>query len=275
MKVNLARCLPLAGVLATTLLVRGNSVVIPFATQNETNSNYPFGLLDAGLTSMRYQQVFSADAFAPFGSVGVLITEIAFETGFVFDSRQPRFQINLSTTLRPVDGLSEVFAENVGGDDAVVFGPAPLYWVNPNPGCNFCPFALLLPLAQPFYFDPAEGNLLLDVRNFQPEPFVSERSYARPFVAIGTSGDRVSRVWAPAVDATSGTVDTMGLVALFTFTPVPEPSSAILVALGLCAFAIRAFCQRSGGRDNQDRPAGVWFPAQTGSPAKTKTSFPR
>ncbi|MDQ3621585.1 MAG: PEP-CTERM sorting domain-containing protein, partial [Verrucomicrobiota bacterium] len=65
---------------------------------------------------------------------------------------------------------------------------------------------------------PALGNLLLDVKNFERGPFVTT------FDAHNVLGDSVSRVSSIDLNATSGGLDTGGLVTQFTV--VPEPSTA-------------------------------------------------
>ena len=70
--------------------------------------------------SVRFQQVFDAAGFiAEGGNTPYLIHELQLRTdgnGPGFFSRFPAFQISLSTTTRPVDGLSADFARNIGVD---------------------------------------------------------------------------------------------------------------------------------------------------------------
>jgi hypothetical protein len=191
---------------------------------------------------MRYQQAYAPKPFTDFTPDGLLIQGIGFaqSTTVPFSSMQPSFQVNLSTTVHGPDDLSPTFAENVGVDDTVVFGPAPVIW--PNECCGS--FLFYIELDRPFLFDPTLGNLLLDIRNFEaenPEPptdgFLMMELYAQDIL-----GDSTSRLYAPSVNATSGTADTVGLVTLFTVQAVAEPSTSALggVAVFLFALAVRS-----------------------------------
>jgi hypothetical protein len=74
-------------------------------------------------------------------------------------------QINLSTTPRSPDNLSAVFADNVGTNDMVVFQGTIAVSSPTSASTGAAPFEILIPLTNPFLFDPAQGNLLIDVRN--------------------------------------------------------------------------------------------------------------
>jgi acid phosphatase len=117
---------------------------------------------------MRYQQVFDAGQFSRLTPGGGLINRIAFRghgPGTPFTGTAPQLQVNLSTTSKSPDNLSSTFAENVGADDTQVFsGPfqaAVTFSGNPTN------FEVMINFTTPFYYDPAKGNLLLDVRNMQ------------------------------------------------------------------------------------------------------------
>jgi hypothetical protein len=113
--------------------------------------------------SVRFQQVYSASDFQRDGILQWQITELRFTVGL--DGRSlllSNVQINLSTTQKVPDGLSSMFAENVGLDNMLVFS-GPLLLSAPQTAS----FNLHIPLQQSFIFDPSVGNLLLDVRNFK------------------------------------------------------------------------------------------------------------
>jgi hypothetical protein len=136
----------------------------------------------------------------------------------------PRVQVDLSTTSRGPDGLSPVFSENIGPDEATVYGPGPLYLSGSfaiPPGFMF---------ERPFLYDPTAGNLLLDIRNFGP-------GNASELDAFDTVGDSVSIVLGRA-DATSAFASSSrGLATEFwvEIVPIPEPSTAALLLMGLLA----------------------------------------
>jgi len=192
-----------------------------------------------GYNNTRMQQVYDAGAFSALMPVGGgYITGLWFSVstyGIGFASAA--FQINLSTTSRPVDGLSSVFAENIGSDEMVVY-PFSSYGIVPNPLPR-----ILIPLSSPFFYDPNVGNLLLDVQvrtGFAPNPYPVDTYYT--FAASTDPNDEVSRVWGqdpfPVGPILTGTPDTIGLGTTFSIRPVPEPSST---ALALTALAIAAF----------------------------------
>jgi len=210
-------------------------VVVPNAladVEGNTNNSIPFDLDDI-FGPTRYQQVFAASQFSAGAS---LITQIAFRPdstfGFAFSSTLPNIQINLSTTAAGPDTLSPVFALNVGANDQIVFSGALALSSDdaPGPGDTRA-FDIVINLTTPFLFNPGAGNLLLDVRN-------AGRGSTTSFDAHNEGGDSVSRAF-----STSGVnsliadqVDTLGLVAQFTFAQAaqaPEPISLALIALGL------------------------------------------
>ena len=93
---------------------QSETVLLPSrAGAGNTTTLLPFGLYMAGYESMRYQQVFSGAPFSAIHPQGVWIQKISFTSELLFGSDQPRFQVNLSTTVRQRDELSLVFAENV------------------------------------------------------------------------------------------------------------------------------------------------------------------
>ncbi len=160
-------------ILASFLIVamgsaKAGELVIPGELENvDGNSEniFPFGL---GLGfSFRYQQVYSATEFDP--SAPLLITEIRFRPDFAvgssFDTVLPEVQISLSTTPSSPDLLSSVFADNVGADETIVFdGVLPLS--SNASGSGPLDFDVVITLDTPFVYDPLEGDLLLDVRNY-------------------------------------------------------------------------------------------------------------
>jgi hypothetical protein len=223
----------------STPSVVSNLVRVPAVVGNGETYE-PFALDRLGLPSMRYQQVFAATEFLRLAPDGVLITEIAMHGQDFFLSRQPLLQFNLSTSFRSPDSLSPVFAENTGPDERVVYGPAPLTWAS-GPYA----FSLTIPLTAPFEYYPIEGNLLLDIRNYQAETGCGvPNDCAGPIRAEYRVGDDVSRVFAPSVDALSGSRDTYGLVVLFTYTPIPEPAGLLIFSLGV---ALSAACWHKTG----------------------------
>src|SRR5712692_6991199 len=226
-------------VLASSGFAFGFTITAPnglFNMGGNSASELPF---DTGTNSIRYQQVFDASQFGRIGPGGALVTTLAFRvaaSGQGFDTTLPSIRIDLSTTAKAPYALSPTFAENVGEDDAIVFGTGPLSiraggFVGPGA------WDVLVPLARPFFYSPSAGNLLLDVRNFGG-------GNSTFFDGVFTAGDSVSMLYATPGDASgsvnsaTGRPNTFGLATLFEVTPVPEPTSVSLMLCGICLLAL-------------------------------------
>jgi hypothetical protein len=209
------------------------TVVVPNSartTEGDTNNSFPFNIGIIGIPSQRYQQVYAASQFGGLPSGGGLITQIIFRPdatfGNAFTSTLPDIQLDLSTTSAPDDGLSTTFANNVGANDTVVFARGPLTLSSGFTGPPGGPkaFDIIITLTTPFFYNPAMGNLLLDVRNFGG-------GSTTVFDAVSPLGDGVSRVFSALnVNEPTGITDSAGLVTGFII--VPEPDSAVLLLAG-------------------------------------------
>ncbi len=188
----------------------------------------------------RFQQVYSANEFISLIPSGGWISGISFR-GYGppgIGVNLPDIQINFSTTGRTPDGLSVVYADNVGTDDAVVFGRGPLNSFTIVPGTVFTGNIVF---ASPFFYDPIAGNLLMDVRTYAgislpvlpPIPTMDAQS---------TIGDSVSAMGG-ALSNSSGSSSTIGLVSQFLITPVPEPSSVVILSLSALGLSFTAWRQ--------------------------------
>ncbi|MHC4668825.1 MAG: PEP-CTERM sorting domain-containing protein [Planctomycetota bacterium] len=215
-------------------------VVVPnanAAVEGNANNNAPFniGSIPASPPSMRYQQVYGSSDF----SGPILITGIAFRpdatfmgpggipipgSGGPFGPTTFPLLLRLSTTAAPVDGLSPLFAVNVGADvTTVVSGLVTISSAFTGPASGPKDFDIIITFTTPFLYDPAGGNLLVDVVN--PTPTVT-----RVFDAHWDPGDSISRAMAFTASApVAQQIDSFGLITNFISTPVPEPSLAVLV----------------------------------------------
>ena len=193
------------------------------------------------ITSMRYQEVYASDQFSGINHGGGFITGVGYAIigggGLQPGGVIPRLQIDLSTTSKGPDGLSIVFAENVGADNRIVVGPKPVYIAQNTPG-DPTGFGVFIQFDTPFFYNPAQGNLLMDVRNIEA-PGVAES--AGSFAGVNKPGDSISSVAARNVVAMSGSTVTSGLTTAFVVEPIPEPSTITLLtlALPLIFFAVR------------------------------------
>ena len=221
---------------ADTFVVSPNSYA---STDGGNGAALPFDLGDLILNSARYQQVYDATEFSALSGPAE-ITKILFRpdvVGHAFSSTLSDIRIDLSTTSASAGGLSSTFASNVGADDTIVYGGAAgsslslsSSFTGPSGGPKA--FDIAINLTTPFLYDPSQGNLLLDVRNFGG-------GFTTPFDAETTSGSTVSRAatfrTGNVSSSTADFTDSEGLVTEFEFrtpTATPEPSAWLL--LGTC-----------------------------------------
>lgn len=200
-------------------------------TNGNGNNQFPFNPESVGTRTIRYQQVYSAAEFAP----GVyVITQIAFRAepwDTPFTGTTGTLQIDFSTTSAAPDALSTTFANNLGADNTTVFSG---HWALST--ANDGSFDLVLNLDQPFTYNPANGNLLMDVRNFGGGTIDVLNNFFVAFDAQIGVGDSVSRVYtAQSFDGVAldqgvqDPVASLGLVTRFTanYTPSQTPQQQI------------------------------------------------
>jgi hypothetical protein len=233
--------------LSLSLSVYGAHIVIPNALENVEGDSWdawPFNITGFFWDSMRYQQLYEA---SDFGSLTdpELVTQIAFrpdgEIGGSFTSTLTDIQINLSTTSASA-ALSNVFANNVGPDEAVVYsGALSLSSNSTGPVGGPKEFDIVITLQTPFLYDPSAGNLLLDVRNFDGGATV-------PFDTVGNSlgSEAAPRAYSSTVDGVldpSGNADTFGLITKFITTPA---SIEIYMDIKFCSDPNAFNCRKKG-----------------------------
>jgi sugar lactone lactonase YvrE len=204
------------------------SIVAPnglTGTEGNIANIFPFSVAE----TIRYQQVYTASQFGAIAAGGGMITGIAFRPdavyGNAFTHTIANIRIDLATTMAGPGGLSLTFANNVGANDTTVFnGSLTLSSTFTGPAGGPKNFDILIPLTTPFYYNPAAGNLLLDIRNFSSGN--SGGNLISILDATSANPTLVGRVYTFDASApNSFDEDTWGLVTQFTATPVPEPAT--------------------------------------------------
>jgi hypothetical protein len=193
-----------------------NAVIVGLPANPLDGNCIPFGC-DLGIT--RYQQLYPSTAF----SGPMTITQINF---FQFaDSRLPpgdlvsaTFSLSLSTTSKQIGGLDSVDMNNNVGTDAALFTVETL---TGGPAGSMLSF-----VGQPFFYDPALDNLLLDIQLSA----LSHAGITAFFLAPASFGvvSRCVSIGGPACFP-----DDLGIVTQFTSNAAPEPATLVLLATGL------------------------------------------
>ncbi len=142
--------------------------------------------------------------------------------------------MNLSTTAKAPDALSPTFAANVGPDEKQVFsGPLQVDVVSSSSSDEPQSFEIVINFQVPFLYNPAKGNLLVDIRNAQGG--TQNPPLDQEIDASTAAHDAVSRAFnygdanARIVGKIGGTdeVDTLGLVTQFGTTTHPATTSSL------------------------------------------------
>lgn len=179
-----------------------------------TGNCYPFGCAYGG----EYQQVYSSTQFSGSMTIGALdfyntkfdSSATAMNTG--------TWTISLSTTSASVNGLGTPGSANLGADNTLVFsGNLSQPWTFGD--------TLHIALSQAFTYNPASGNLLMDVEVSDPS---APGGYI--FFDMQQNSGVMSREYH------EGGTDGLGLVTTFesaSVSTVPEPSVALLFVAGL------------------------------------------
>ena len=159
--------------------------------------------------------------------------------------------IQLSTTSAGADESgslpSATFADNLGGDATTVYSGA-LTLTTAATGIGAQPFDYTVSFSQPFLYDPADGNLLLDV-TIPSGAKVSGSGFGfLTFDTVNTIDDEIySVVNISSGSALSGTLSTAGAITSFAVSPVaaPEPSTWVMMIAGFGILGVGMWRRRS------------------------------
>lgn len=136
-----------------------------------TNAANSLEALGSGQLKSPYkiQELYGAPNFAV--ADALYITELRYRPdstyGTNFSTIIGNIEIRLSTTTRVPDGLSLTYSENPGPDETLVYsGALSISSQFTGPPGQPKNFDIIIPLQTPFLYNPAAGNLLVDLRNF-------------------------------------------------------------------------------------------------------------
>jgi len=152
------------------LLPLANAAVIiaPQSVNARALGNNSMGVFDNFPSNgSRFQTLYASSLFPNSGPI--YITQIAYrpKSPGAFNFSLPNYKMTLSTTTKNDDGLENTFANNVGTDASIV-ASGPIEFASQGVIDGISNFDIVFNLAKPFLYDPAKGNLLVDMQYFGP-----------------------------------------------------------------------------------------------------------
>jgi hypothetical protein len=167
-----------------------------------------------------YQQVYAASDFTG----PITIDDIVFYAGpGTTGTNSSKYTISLSTTSAAVNGLNTELSMNIGSDVTTVYNNATLPAIQDG--------VLTIALSTPFAYNPAAGNLLIDMKS----------QYAGTlgggFEFDSASGGVFSRAYSGMTISPS---NNSGLVTGFTVA-APEPSTWAMMILGFAGLGLAGY----------------------------------
>jgi hypothetical protein len=196
-----------------------------------------------GTTTGRWQQIYASSEFIGIPSNQGIVS-IAFRDN---DGNSPLanisvlgdIRVSLTTTNTAINGLSATFANNLNASTTQVYsGPVTFTKVFDSGSPRM--FQYLIELQTPYFYVPADGNLLLDITVVQGNN-PQQSSFPTLDYARGTSPvmSAVLNYSGNTTDWPSGTIVTnSGWPTQFVFAEVPEPGSMGLLTISFGALVL-------------------------------------
>jgi murein DD-endopeptidase MepM/ murein hydrolase activator NlpD len=204
------------------------NVVVPAAfanTETGAYNGYPFILSPFNNPSMRYQQIYSASAFVSGGVIDAIRFRRAYGQA-AFTSTTIDVNISLAYAATTVVTASPTFAANIGPGGLVNVYSGTLQLSSTSPDTSPNAFDVVINLMHPFTYNPAQGDLLLDISVLN-SPGGQYYLEATP----GGSQSLTTRIFAKDMNAPTGYVGffnsntaSYGLVTRFDFAPQTPPA---------------------------------------------------
>ena len=175
------------------------------------------------------------------GTGGIDIQDISFysEGGISGISGESPIQIYLGTTPIPAASLSPTYSNNVSGGETLVYSGTLL----PSASESVEGFTITLSLLAPFLYQPADGNLLLDIQN-------TGGAAMFPFPVAFSNGSY-------SVEGVNPTGHVAGVAPVIQLASTPEPKSFVLLVT--VVLAVLVLVHRSKKRGREARSANKCF----------------
>ena len=219
-------------------------LTIGLIVPNYSASNQIHGADGSFNSITRQETVYAASEFPPYP---IVISEIRLrpdiDAGGPLSITLPNAQFSFSTTQAKPDQLSSTFSQNIGTNYTVVFsGALSISTTFTTLSNGTKALDIRIPFQTPFLYNPSEGNLLLDFRNFNGcTPPVGN------FMNIAGGTDGTSRLYTSDPNGTSGFGDTGGYVLEIAYNPAPvpptitvQPTNRLIAAGTTTTFAMMA-----------------------------------
>jgi hypothetical protein len=220
------KALVLIGWVCLAAHVRGGTVVTPNGFESVEGNSSAIALF--GGDDKRTQVIYGSQHFSLFPPEGAYITELRFRMDGANSSThfgRADLEIHLSTSSQNPNVLNENMDLNVGPDEIIALSRSTIQLTETptNPGGPHA-FSVVIPLLNKFYYQPANGHLLMDA-------------------FVYSAGDLANLDWQTGINdgvsaavhtigPGSGGVSSLGLVTQFVFVPVPEPATVASLIFG-------------------------------------------